>query len=90
MAPMPPIRARFRFPKRLTRRRSEAAFSGVSEAGVVPVSMGVAPSGACRASDRPLYRSVLLYYLKSRRDRILTASDWAMERTMGRLGFGAG
>jgi NADH dehydrogenase len=37
-----------------------------------------------------LYRSVLLYYLKSRRDRILTASDWAMERTMGRLGFGAG
>jgi NADH:ubiquinone reductase (H+-translocating) len=37
-----------------------------------------------------LYRSILLYYLKSRRDRILTASDWAMERTMGRLGFGAG
>jgi NADH dehydrogenase len=35
-----------------------------------------------------LYRSVLLYYLKSRRDRILAASDWAMERTIGRVGFG--
>jgi NADH dehydrogenase len=37
-----------------------------------------------------LYRSVLLYYLKSRRDRILTGADWAMERTLGRVGFGAG
>jgi NADH:ubiquinone reductase (H+-translocating) len=36
-----------------------------------------------------LYRSVLLYYLKDRRDRILAASDWAMERTLGRVGFGA-
>jgi NADH dehydrogenase len=36
-----------------------------------------------------LYRSVLLYYLKNRRDRILAASDWAMERTLGRVGFGA-
>jgi len=36
-----------------------------------------------------LYRSVLLYYLKSRRDRILTGADWAMERTIGRVGFGA-
>jgi NADH dehydrogenase len=35
------------------------------------------------------YRSVLLYYLKSRRDRILAASDWAMEGTIGRVGFGA-
>jgi NADH:ubiquinone reductase (H+-translocating) len=34
-----------------------------------------------------LYRSILLYYLKSRRDRILTGADWAMERTIGRLGF---
>ncbi len=34
-----------------------------------------------------LYRSVLLYYLKSRRDRVLAASDWAMERTIGRVGF---
>ncbi len=37
-----------------------------------------------------LYRSVLLYYLKSRRDRILTGADWAMERTIGRVGFGMG
>jgi NADH dehydrogenase len=36
-----------------------------------------------------LYRGVLLYYLKSRRDRILAASDWAMERSLGRVGFGA-
>jgi NADH:ubiquinone reductase (H+-translocating) len=35
-----------------------------------------------------LYRSVLLYYLKSRRDRLLTGADWAMERTLGRVGFG--
>jgi NADH:ubiquinone reductase (H+-translocating) len=34
-----------------------------------------------------LYRSVLLYYMKSRRDRILIGADWAMERTLGRLGF---
>ena len=37
-----------------------------------------------------LYRSVFLYYLKSRRDRLLTGADWAMERTIGRLGFGDG
>ena len=36
-----------------------------------------------------LYRSVLLYYLKSRRDRLLTGADWAMERTLGRVGFGS-
>ncbi|CAN5900241.1 NAD(P)/FAD-dependent oxidoreductase [soil metagenome] len=35
-----------------------------------------------------LYRSIFLYYLRSRRDRILTTSDWAMERTLGRIGFG--
>ena len=34
-----------------------------------------------------LYRSVLLYYIKSRRDRLLTGADWAMERTLGRVGF---
>jgi NADH:quinone reductase (non-electrogenic) len=36
-----------------------------------------------------LYRSILVYYLKGRRGRILTGADWAMERTIGRLGFGA-
>src|SRR5215210_422083 len=36
-----------------------------------------------------LYRSVLLYYMKSRRDRILTGADWAMERTLGCVGFGS-
>ncbi|HET7270190.1 MAG TPA: NAD(P)/FAD-dependent oxidoreductase [Rubrobacter sp.] len=41
------------------------------------------------AAAHALYRSVLLYYLKSRRDRLLTGADWAMERALGRLGFGA-
>ena len=34
-----------------------------------------------------LYRSVFLYYMKSRRGRLLTGADWAMERTLGRVGF---
>ena len=34
-----------------------------------------------------LYRSIFLYYLKRSRDRVLTTSDWAMERTLGRVGF---
>ncbi len=34
-----------------------------------------------------LYRSIFLYYLKRSRDRILATSDWAMERTLGRVGF---
>lgn len=34
-----------------------------------------------------LYRSVFLYYLKGRRERLLTGADWAMERTLGRVGF---
>jgi NADH:ubiquinone reductase (H+-translocating) len=42
------------------------------------------------AAAQALYRGVLLYYLKSRRDRVLAASDWAMERTIGRVGFEAG
>jgi NADH dehydrogenase len=41
------------------------------------------------AAAQALYRSVLLYYLKGSRSRILTASDWAMERTLGRVGFGS-
>jgi NADH dehydrogenase FAD-containing subunit len=34
-----------------------------------------------------LYRSIFLYYMKSTRGRILTGADWAMERTLGRVGF---
>ena len=37
-----------------------------------------------------LYRSIFLYYLKRSRDRVLTGADWAMERTVGRLGFDTG
>jgi hypothetical protein len=37
--------AMFAFPNRLTTRRSPATSSGVSGAGVIPESMGVAPSG---------------------------------------------
>jgi len=40
------------------------------------------------AAAQALYRSVLLYYMKSRRDRVLTGADWALERTLGRVGFG--
>lgn len=36
-----------------------------------------------------LYRSIFLYYLKRSRDRVLTGADWTMERTVGRVGFGA-
>jgi NADH dehydrogenase len=55
--------------------------------GAVAEALGVRLRG--RAAQA-LYRSVLLYYLKSRRDRILTGADWAMERTLGRVGFEAG
>lgn len=34
-----------------------------------------------------LYRSIFLYYLKRSRERALISADWAMERTVGRLGF---
>jgi NADH dehydrogenase len=34
-----------------------------------------------------LYQSILLYYTKSLRGRLLTGVDWAMERTLGRVGF---
>lgn len=34
-----------------------------------------------------LYRSIFLYYLEHGRRRMFTASDWAMERILGRLGF---
>ncbi len=34
-----------------------------------------------------LYRSIFLYYMRSYRGRLLTGADWAMERTLGRLGF---
>ncbi|MBV9454302.1 MAG: FAD-dependent oxidoreductase [Rubrobacter sp.] len=34
-----------------------------------------------------LYRSILLYYMKRRRERFFTVVDWAMEQTLGRLGF---
>ena len=40
------------------------------------------------AAAQALYRSVFLYYMKSRRGRVLTGADWAMERTLGRVGFG--
>ena len=33
-----------------------------------------------------LYRSIFLYYIKSRRGRLLTGADWALER-VGRVGF---
>jgi NADH dehydrogenase len=50
----------------------------------VAEALGIRIKGA---AAQALYRSVLLYYLKGRRGRILTGADWAMERTIGRLGF---
>jgi len=38
-------------------------------------------------SAQALYRSSLLYYIKSRRGRLFMGADWAMERTLGRVGF---
>src|SRR5918995_4343992 len=43
---MAPVTKMFRFPSWLTDRRRLAAFSGVSDVGVVPDSIGTAPSGA--------------------------------------------
>jgi NADH:ubiquinone reductase (H+-translocating) len=37
-----------------------------------------------------LYRSIFLYYMKSSRGRLLTGADWAMERSLGRVGFDLG
>ena len=34
-----------------------------------------------------LYRSILLYYMERRRERLFTVADWAMEQSLGRLGF---
>lgn len=48
------------------------------------VALGAKLSGP---AAHALYRSILLYYLKSRAGRALTVSDWAMEG-IGRLGFG--
>jgi NADH:quinone reductase (non-electrogenic) len=53
-------------------------------ANAVAEALGVRLKGR---TAHALYRSVLLYYLKSHRDRILTGADWAMERTIGRVGF---
>ena len=46
MAPMVPTSTMFTFPSTFTIRKSLAAASGVLSAGVVPDSIGVAPSGA--------------------------------------------
>ena len=51
----------------------------------VGVALGVKLRGP---AAQALYRSILLYYLGRSRDRILTGADWAMERTVGRIGFG--
>ena len=37
-----------------------------------------------------LYRSIFLYYMRSSRGRLLTGVDWAMERSLGRIGFDLG
>lgn len=51
--------------------------------GAVGDPLGVRLKG--RAAQ-VLYRSIFLYYMNGRK-RILTGADWAMERSLGRLGF---
>ncbi len=53
MPRMAPVTNTFRFPSWFTERRREDAFSGVVSAGVVPDSIGTAPSGACLVSVLP-------------------------------------
>ncbi len=55
--------------------------------GAVADPLGVRLRGA---AAQTLYRSIFLYYMKSRRGRVLTGADWAMERTLGRVGFDVG
>jgi hypothetical protein len=50
---MAPVTNMFKFPSWLTDRSRLAASSGVSEAGVVPDSIGTAPSGAWPVSALP-------------------------------------
>jgi NADH:quinone reductase (non-electrogenic) len=75
-----------------TARAQRPPFRFFDRGYVVSLGPGsaVAEAGGVRMKGRAaqaLYRSVLLYYLKSRRDRILAASDWAMEPTLGRVGM---
>lgn len=51
--------------------------------GAVANALGVKLRGP---AAQALYRGIFLYYLKRSRDRVLTTSDWAMER-VGRVGF---
>ena len=55
--------------------------------GAVADPLGVRLRGP---AAQALYRSIFLYYMKSRRGRVLTGADWAMERTLGRVGFDLG
>ncbi len=51
---------------------------------------GAADALGVKLRGRPaqaLYRSIFLYYIKGRRGRLLMGADWAMERTLGRVGF---
>ena len=55
--------------------------------GAVANPLGVKLKGR---TAQALYRSILLYYMRSRRGRFFTGVDWAMERTLGRVGFDLG
>lgn len=53
--------------------------------GAAAIALGARLRGP---AAQALYRSIFLYYMKSRRGRILTGADWALER-VGRVGFDA-
>ena len=72
-----------------TRRRPFEFFDRGYVVSLGPES-GVADPVGVKLKGRAaqaLYRSIFLYYMKSSRGRLLTGADWAMERTLGRVGF---
>ena len=78
--------------ERRGRGRERSPFSYFDRGYVVSLGpeSAVAEAAGARFSGaraQALYRSIFLYYLRGRRARFLTAADWSMERTIGRLGF---
>ncbi len=75
-----------------TRRRAFEYFDRGYVVSLGPESGVADPVGVKLrgTAAQALYRSIFLYYMKSSRGRLLTGVDWAMERTLGRVGFGYG
>lgn len=57
---------------------------GLGPGNAVAEALGVRLRGP---AAQALYRSILLYYMRSREGRLLTLSDWTLDPVLGRLGF---